>query len=110
MTQKQLEKICREWQKRLRLQDWKVRIRFSRANEMTVEGRIGETRISFNNKSATVLVLPEEQWGDEVWTTMESVVRHELIHLHIEPAIVDEKAVLRTEIEAAIECIAEAFE
>jgi|WetSurMetagenome_2_1015567.scaffolds.fasta_scaffold19622_8 hypothetical protein len=110
MTQKNLEKVCKEWQRKLRLQDWKVRIRFGLASEMTSEGRIGETRISFNNKSATIIILPEEQWGEDVWASMASVVRHELLHLHFEPAVKDEKAVDRWMVEAAIECIAEAFE
>lgn len=104
MTQTQLEKLCRKWQKILRLQDWKISIGFCELREIKVN-RYAEIKSNEHHKTATILILREELHPPghcgEIYS-IEKIIVHELIHLHF--LCYDEN----TE-EVAINCISEAL-
>lgn len=82
VTQEQLEATCREWQKRLRLQDWNVRPEWKRANEAGENLAMIYPRI--DHKSADMWVVrPEDFEEDRTYSRdWEHHIVHELLHLH----------------------------
>lgn len=91
MTQEQLEALCAEWQRRLRLQDWDVKIRLRRRYDMWVETNQGECKHETLKKLALVNILdPTDYDPDNVWPQdVERTVVHELLHLHFAPFVGD---------------------
>jgi len=82
---------------------------------MTTEGRVAETRINFNNKTASVMILASKErpmlpGKNKIWGTLSTLI-HELLHLHIEPFVVKcpEQDIDRTQVEQGIECITSGF-
>lgn len=84
-SEAELQRYCLRWQVMLRLQQWRVKIRYARAREMTTDmGDIawGRCRINENHLKATVTVLhPDDYEDDEGREEIESTVVHELLHL-----------------------------
>ena len=83
-TLEELTALCREWQERLRLQDWRVRVRYSREFELDGEP---QARISTREtlKSALIVINPFVENGpDYAFNPIETRIIHELLHLHWE--------------------------
>jgi hypothetical protein len=112
MTNKQLEKLCRTWQKRLRLQDWDISIKFSRRADMG-DYNWGHTESQRTSKSAHIFVChpwdAHPQWMGGYGT--EHTVVHELIHLHfpVEPADKTEAYLLEQGIDLLAHALVEAY-
>lgn len=98
-----LEELCQGWQVGLRLQDWQVKVRYAHASEFERQA-IGQCRSNLNNKTAEILILPND--GTEPMAE-EMVLIHELLHLHINALEVPHER--NTEEEQVINCIAEAL-
>lgn len=83
MTQEELEARCAGWQKRLRLQDWKVKLERKRYVEMSNEA-IGRCEMMDTYKEATISVVPPEDfpedWDD--YRDWEHTLVHELLEIH----------------------------
>jgi len=85
MTQEELQTLCVQWQKTLRLQDWDVRLKLVRQRE--IPEKQGECAWLVSKKQATVKILdsidysPNLEWLQDQETTLV----HELIHLHYAP-------------------------
>ena len=81
-TQEMLEACCREWQKRLRLQDWKVEI--SWCHRWEIEPAQAQVAYCCEKKHARIRIgrpaeyEPSESGLDDV----ECHIVHELLHLH----------------------------
>ena len=84
LTQAQLIKKCREWQKILRLQDWDIDVKISREWDFIVKGRIGEISHNHEHKHATVRLLDPIDYDPDSYEPqdMEIDLVHELLHLH----------------------------
>lgn len=81
MTQPQLSRACLSWQKRLRLQDWRISINFGTEQEMTNPYPCdGLTHYSPEEMTATILIAAEQDDADE---GIEKTIIHELLHLVI---------------------------
>jgi hypothetical protein len=88
--EKLLQNECKLWQKKLRLQDWNVRVRLCRLHEMPDRDCIGAIRPVMERKDANLLLLspmdaPLVQSGflaDEEMNYGLTIV-HELLHLHL---------------------------
>ena len=80
----ELTALCREWQERLSLQDWRVRVRYSEKFEL--DGLQGRCQTEKFLKSAVIRINPhrERADADDDFSPIELVLIHELVHLHID--------------------------
>lgn len=83
MDQQQLEAVMSEWQKRLRLQDWRLKIRMSRARDMSFQPAAAEIRWDKFMKTATISITDPLDWDENMHgpRDIEQDIIHELIHL-----------------------------
>lgn len=83
-TTDKLRETCEQWQETLRLQDWDVTIRLTRANEMHGIEVQGECGFIFATKEAAIRILDPQDFDEGLAFGMdvEKVVVHELLHLH----------------------------
>lgn len=90
MTEATLIEICRKWQRRLRLQDWDIKIIFVRQFEMRPDV-LGCCEPVIEKKVALIKIVdpidyPTDcRWGLDV----ENTIIHELLHCHFEPVSKD---------------------
>jgi hypothetical protein len=105
LTQEQLEKKLEEWQKRLRLQDWIIKVRIARASELP-EGSMACVRATLAKKTAGILILDPIDYEPDLMLPqdMENSLVHELLHLHLEPIHMEDDTKLIA-VEQAIESI-----
>lgn len=106
-----LTELCAEWQKRLRLMDWLVTVRYRRADDMPLANKGGCCSWKITLKAAVVDVLdPVDYPADSHFLQdVEVTVVHELLHLHIAPFVADDDTPEDIAQEQAIECIAQAL-
>ena len=83
-TIKELTVFCREWQKTLRLQDWRVKIVLADKHE--IADKQADVYIVPKCKQAKIRVNLHCQ-SEEFADPWEVAVLHELVHLHIEPIV-----------------------
>lgn len=113
LTQEQLEALCREWQGILRLQDWRVFLRKTRARDMSNPDHQGECEWVLSRKEAYISLLdPVDYPPDAIEPQDEELTLvHELMHLHFAPFWTDkgEDDPERIAMEQAIELTAQAL-
>ena len=81
-TQQELETACREWQKRLRLDAWDVRVGIARERDLEGGGRSGEVSYSIEAGKAVIRLLDPTDYPDlDFPQDMEITLVHELLHL-----------------------------
>lgn len=79
-TQEDLERLCREWQQRLRLQDWQIRIRWAEMEEIGGQGNVSWQP---SHPDALIKVKRTEHSREpELRDPLEKTLIHELLHLH----------------------------
>jgi hypothetical protein len=97
MTEQELTTLCAEWQKTLRLQDWKILVRICRMRDMPKDTQ-GCVDWTWAHKEAVIKIEapidypPECAWEQD----MEQTLVHELLHLHF-PEDDEEKCHLQIE-------------
>jgi hypothetical protein len=115
ISQRKLDSLRREWQKRLRLQDWKITSKFAPLGflkEVTgTENPVGANESFVEAKEAKIHILRPEDWDKEYnerQQDVEDTVVHELLHCHF--AVFDaEDNATRLRQEQVIESLTEAF-
>lgn len=85
-TNDELQEACTEWQKRLRLQDWIIKCKISRASGVKDNSQAHCSWV-LEKKMATIVILdpidyPEDTMHEQ---DMEWSLVHELLHLHFAP-------------------------
>lgn len=75
MTTATLKRLMKLWQKRLKLQDWVVDVRFS--SDMDSDSSAGECSWHPDNRTATIHILPPNIIIDDI----EETLVHELLHI-----------------------------
>lgn len=61
MTSKELQELCKEWQKTLRLQDWNITIKFG------IPDQIGGARATiYNNHLEVVITVAEDGYSTQL--------------------------------------------
>ena len=81
-TQETLKSALAEWQKRLRLDAWDVRIGIHRERTFDGGGRSGEISYSIESGKAVIKLLDPVDYPDEDFPQdMEATLVHELLHL-----------------------------
>lgn len=112
MTQKQLERLCREWQKTLRLQDWWIVARLVGQADMIPPDALASCTPTITQRKAVILVLHPSEWriASEWPRDIEQTLCHELLHLHFAPFAPDDwNTPVGIAMEQAIDLIAEAL-
>lgn len=105
------QKDCIHWQRLLKLSDWQVIVKISRASEFRSPGRMGEVLYTLSKKSAIIRLLDPNDYSnvdfpqDHVMTLV-----HELSHLHLcfADSYIDSHPALDTLLEQAIEAFSSA--
>ncbi|MBZ5595780.1 MAG: hypothetical protein LAP39_26370 [Acidobacteriia bacterium] len=85
VTDEQVHDWLHVWQKRLRLEDWKIEVKVVRVWELE-QGTLGHIDWSIPHKTATIKVLNPSDYElpkDKIPADMELSVVHELVHLHL---------------------------
>lgn len=109
LSLEELQEACKEWQKILRLQDWKIQIEIVR--QWVVDPDYwAHIQTNQDYKNATIkFVDPNDINPDDVFDqrNMESDLVHELLEIHINPLITDRD--MQPAKEQAINMITQAF-
>lgn len=85
MTNKQLQHLCAEWQRRLRLEDWTIECSFAPQGEIAGDA---VTNYNTQNARARVRLCTEETHSSAVGEKYdpELFLVHELMHIRMIPA------------------------
>ncbi|HEY9748532.1 MAG TPA: hypothetical protein V6C63_07630, partial [Allocoleopsis sp.] len=111
-TLQELYKKCEHWQKILRLQDWQVEVKFSRASDLSSPTNSGQAHINSTHKAALIKLLDpiDQQDSDRmIEADQEETLVHELIHLHFDPFMDHSISPRNTAQEIAIEMLSQAL-
>lgn len=102
-----IQALCAEWQKILRLQDWGIKITFERHWRMA-PNRAGECSMVVNKKIAVIFILDPIDYSNDYVCSLdpERTVVHELVHLHLASNV---STLPETTEEQAVESLASAF-
>jgi hypothetical protein len=85
VTDEQAQDWLKLWQKRLRLEDWKIGVKIVRIWELE-HGTLGHIDWSSTHKTAVIKVLNPADYelpADQIPADMELSIVHELVHLHL---------------------------
>lgn len=94
MTDEELKSLCLLWQKRLRLQDWRIDVRFVDSGELPDDGG-GTCQVHAPNRSVVIKILRSDSYnqtsdfykafpGD---FDVERTLIHELVHIPLDGII-----------------------
>ena len=105
--------LTESWQRRLRLQDWRISVRYA-TSRAEINDTFAQTTTSLNLKEARVLICPPEliDPGRLGCKCIETTLVHELIHLHSSPLeknMAESDKLNNAALETMIECIAQAL-
>lgn len=88
MTQEELVRILKRWQKRIRLlRAWNIAIRFATPEELKnadwdlTYGCVPAGGVDVDTQTARIVMRPPETYGDMDWYSMDECVLHELGHI-----------------------------
>ena len=81
-----LNELTKRWQKRLRLQDWKIQAKFVSREDLPELIREGMVKMNFQRKEAAISIVEEQDRckgvaGNKLST--EEILVHELLHIHV---------------------------
>jgi len=85
VTEEQTQDWLKLWQKRLRLEDWKIEVKIVRIWELE-KGTLGHIDWSSAHHTALIKVLNPADYelpADKIPADMELSIVHELVHLHL---------------------------
>lgn len=108
-SQAGLERMCRFWQRKLRLADWRVTIRYASGEEFGDDSQ-GRNYWNDHSRTAEIWVLSPDDYNagnypNNAAQDIEDTVVHELIHLHLVAWNTDRKPAEERCQEQAIEAI-----
>ena len=111
-TREELDALLAEWQRRLRLRDWDVRIKCVRGYDISLPGTDGTCTWQLETKRAIVEILdpmdyPPSRFGYD--QDVERTLVHELLHLHFAPFAATDDRLADAAQEQAIDLIAAAL-
>lgn len=114
LTVDQLEALCGEWQRRLRITDWRIGVKLAHWYEMDHGENVGMCEIWSPHKRALVRIIHESEYESVVPLAIwpydpELILVHELLHIVMEAFTVDAKSPEFVEFERAINLISGAL-
>ena len=85
LTQKQLDKKLKYWQKILSLRDWDIRAEIVPLNTMSNPSHAGEIEWDLQGRAASLTLVREQDYPSDAVdkTDIETTLVHELLHLHL---------------------------
>jgi len=114
-SQRKLDDLRREWQKRLKLRDWTISVKFADLKflrDLTdIENPVGACEHFAETKQARIWVLQPSEWDaepNERQQDVEDTIVHELLHCHF-AAFGDRSDVGRLYVEQTIETLTAAL-
>lgn len=109
-TTEDLAAWCAQWQRRLRLQDWDVRIRAVERGSLVDPTSRGQLNWDLYHKTAhiAVVVSADLEATDPLYDPRRTVI-HELLHIALIAWVVEDGSAEDTAQEQAINAIARAF-
>ncbi len=109
LTEDELRILCAEYQKTLRLQDWRVHIKVGRLPKGD-EDDDATVYYSVENKVATICLCDPTYYPEDSLEPqdMELSLVHDLLHLHLAPLGLSEDDRHSKDAEIAVESMAEA--
>lgn len=110
MTQRQLDRLRRKWQKTLRLQDWKIKARVVGLGVIP-DDDLGRCEWLLDARTADINILDPAccEDGDAIVSQdVEGTLVHELLHCHFAPFHSENQAI-NTQAEQVIDTLAEAL-
>ena len=115
LSQRKLDDLRREWQNRLKLRDWKIKIQIvdlALLKDLTkTDWPVGGCETFPEAKEARIYILRQEDWGDDTReraANVEDTIVHELLHIHFAPFEASEPGMMLHQ-EQAIEALTAAF-
>lgn len=80
-TTEQAYKCLQEWQEKLFLQDWTIKLLLASPEEMNMQEVCGENNYQIENKCCVIKILKPEYYGDRITKyCAEQILIHELLH------------------------------
>ena len=84
-SREELEKLCREWQGILRLNDWDITILIDRKYNFELTNVWGECKAFLCDKEAFIRIIDPIDINSLFRFDMEELLIHELLHCHFKP-------------------------
>jgi hypothetical protein len=112
-NQQRAEQLLREWQGRLQLQDWLLKVKIVRGNGLDLPvGVQGRCEWVLARREALIKLLNPIDWDPAItWPQdMEATLVHELVHVHLAPIdTFDIGSLQHTAMEQAVYALAHAL-
>ena len=79
----ELRQLCREWQKRLHLENWHILVDIKRRDEFDIEDSQGEIHYQLCSADASISIVDHCDWPTDTLfkQDMEKTLVHELLHI-----------------------------
>ena len=82
LTEEELQKLCKEWQERLGISEWRVKVKVSSMCDMPRQESAGCVSYTFDVYSAIIWILDKKDWRSTDFNhDMEKTLVHELVHI-----------------------------
>lgn len=110
-TEEELQALCREWQRVLRLSEWRIVVRIGRERDFRHKTAAGENRWNPDSCEALIRVLDPLDYEPTCIfpQDMEVTLVHELLHLHHGVLVPEDGTTEDTLLEQALHKIAYAL-
>lgn len=105
MTLPQLQRLCKVWQRRLRLQDWKISLQLL-PNPVMGNGEAADGLVDWDDEEVTATVTLREGLEE---TRLESTLVHELLHIRMNDLTPNEGETNDSGLERTINLLADCF-
>lgn len=110
MRKPNLQKLLTKWQRRLRLQDFDISIRYASAEEM--QGTVGMCELDWKNGCFDIKIVEPKAntHSDPNFHNIELTIVHELMHIILQPLLKEKEPDLYDQlVEQSIEKLAKGF-
>lgn len=86
LTQKELEELCDEWKKILRLEHYDINVTLAKAKDFAGDDNEGEIDYILEKGNAAIRILDASDYPETSFKQdMEATLVHELLHLYFAP-------------------------
>jgi hypothetical protein len=84
LTQEEVEVLCKDWQERLGLENWDIKIWVTKAMDIEDGKASGNCNFVVKKRTALIKIIRHEDWDFPRWPhDMEGTLVHELLHCHM---------------------------